>query len=141
MTSNDEPIFTQAAYDAAVANAVAATLRDLEPGYAAAIAAAVAKTAKLAVGEVRARVAAIIGCEAAKGRGALALHFALETDMSPEVAAAALAMAAPEAAASPSRMHATRQPSVTANGAPDRQSQIDAMYDDIAKGLNAPLPH
>lgn len=40
--------------------------------------------------EERARVSAIMGCEEAKGREGLAQHFAMETDMTPDQAQAAL---------------------------------------------------
>ncbi len=79
----------------------------------------------------RARVSSIMGCEEAKGREALASHFAMNTDMSVDQAKAALAVAPKAAAEAPTStqqasstntmfqqaMDATGNPNVGADGA------------------------
>jgi signal peptide peptidase SppA len=80
-----------------------------------------ASSAADARAEERARVAAILSCEEAKGRGDLASHLATNTDMTVEQARAALA-AAPQATAPAERnvladaMRNTEQPNVGADG-------------------------
>ena len=125
LSMTDQPLHTQAALDAAVANALAAARRDNEAAATAAVTAA--RTAE------RERIRSILDGEAAKGRQTLARHFALSTDMSPESATAALAAAAPEAAPT-SRMD--RAPAVDIRpGATQRdanpQAEIDASWASI----------
>ncbi|NTI27659.1 head maturation protease, ClpP-related [Rhizobium rhizogenes] len=59
---------------------------------------AVANAASQAKADAKARIKAITGSDEAKGREALAEHFAFDTDMTPEASIAALALA-PKAAA------------------------------------------
>jgi signal peptide peptidase SppA len=130
----EEPLHTQAALDAAVTNAVAASRRDSEAATAAAVTAA--RTAE------RERIRSILDGESAKGRQTLARHFALSTDMSPESATAALAAAAPEAAAPAGRMSQVPavdiRPGATQRDA-DPQAEIDAGWSSIitAQGVAA----
>lgn len=112
----EEKTYAQADLDAAVAAAVAA-----------------ARTAE------RERIKAILDGDAAKERAALARHFALATDMSPQDAAAALAAAAPEVAPT-NRMSRVPDPAVRP-GATQRdvnpQAEIDAGWTKIIKGVAA----
>lgn len=70
----------------------------------------------------RTRIQAITGCDEAKGREALAQHFALETDMSPEAAKKALAAAPKAQAATQEKNHFAdamnngQQPNIEAGG-------------------------
>ncbi len=131
---NMDPIHTQAALDAAVANAVAAARRDAETAHALALTQARAESAAAE----RTRIKAILDGDAAKGRGALARHFALSTDMSPEAAAAALAAAAPEVA-NPSRLSQTPNPHLAPGGSQrseNPQAGIDAGWSTLAANLN-----
>ena len=71
---------------------------------------------------VRERVASIIGCEEAKGREALAQHFAFKTSMSVDDARAALAASPAAAPSKPDNafaaaMNSTENPNVGAGGA------------------------
>lgn len=69
------------------------------PPAAAAAPAAAAPAAAAAKTDEKARISAILGCEAAKTRGGLAHHLALETDLDAATAEAILAKAPAEAAA------------------------------------------
>ncbi len=95
----------------------------------------------------RARIAAILGCEAAKGRDALAAYYAFETDDSAEKAGAALAKAPAANAAPPAPVasiadrHAetailTRvEGSAAATGAPKQPGAV--TWSSVADSLNA----
>lgn len=97
--------------------------------------AAADKAAQEARTAERARVSGIMGCDEAKGREALANHFAMNTDMSVEDAKAALAVA-PKADAAPAAaagnpafaaaMDATKNPNVGSDGAPDPAGEQSA---------------
>ncbi len=93
----------------------------------------------------RTRIAAILGCDAAKGRTALAQYYAFETDDSAEKAGAAMAKA-PEAilplsgVSSIGERHAATASLVRIEGpsAPDAPKQAGAVsWSSIADGLNA----
>ena len=71
--------------------------------------------------EAKARIKAIVTCEQAKGREALAAHFAYDTDMPAEAAMAVLDKAPKQAAAAPSTSVA---PLLANGGAPN--PQVDA---------------
>ncbi|MCW2276369.1 S49 family peptidase [Rhodoblastus acidophilus] len=96
---------------------------------------AAAETAAMALGAEaeRKRVAAILGHDAAKGREALAQHLALQTDMAPEAAAAALA-ASPLATAAP-KTH--RLDAIAPNPAVDAQDRDNSPEDAVGAGLAA----
>lgn len=86
---------------------------------------AAANAAKEARTSERARMSGIMGCDEAKGREALANHFAMNTDMSVEDAKAALAVAPKAAAEAPAAkpnafaaaMEASGNPNVGADAA------------------------
>jgi capsid assembly protease len=94
--------------------------------------AAIEKAAADARAAERARVAGIVGCEEAKGRSALANHFAMNTDMSVEQARAALAVAPQESAGKPqgnpfeAAMNAGQHPNVGADTQPGTQAEEDS---------------
>lgn len=79
----------------------------------------------------RARVAGIVGSEEAKGRSALANHFAMHTDMSIEQARAALVVAPQESAGKPSgnpfesAMNADKHPNVGADAHAGEKAEDD----------------
>jgi len=89
----------EAADKAAADAAVAAAEQEAADKAAAEAAKAAAPDAAAIVAAERERVSAILGCEEAKGRAALASHFALKTSMSVDDARAALAAAPVEPAA------------------------------------------
>lgn len=104
---------------------------------------ALAAATKKGATDERARILAILDNPAAKGKTALARHFALSTDMSVEVAVAALAAAAPETPSDGKRMD--RAPAVDVRPSPSQreenpQAEIDETYKSIAAKLNKQLP-
>lgn len=106
-TGADTPIYTQAAFDSAVKTARA-------------------EGVKLGAEDERKRVGAIIGDDRAKGREALANHFAFSSDLPAEAVLAALDKTPAVAAAQPSRldaaMAASQQPHVSPAGASAAQA-------------------
>lgn len=114
------------AADTAAAPATEAAAPAAEPVAAAPAAEPVAAAAAAAPAtdskaDERARIAGILGADEAKGRGALANHLALNTDLSVEQARAALAASPKESTASGFRasMDADTHPEVGADGGAD----------------------
>lgn len=99
-----------------------------------------AKTAEQAASEARiaerARVAGITGCDEAKGREALANHFAMNTDMSVADAKAALAVAPKAEAAPPKATGNTFEQFM--NG--DKHPKVGADADHAAEGSGVANP-
>lgn len=133
-----DPKFTQAEYDAGIANATSALRNELTAVHATALAAATLQGAS----DERARVKAILDGDAAKGKQALARQIAFSSDMSAEAAAPILAAAAPEVAAPASRLAGVPNPALKAGGTQttqdspvEKQREIDASWTDVVKKL------
>lgn len=127
-TTNDQPSNTTAA---SAANQKEDIMSNEKTGAAAENqaasedqAAAIATATKAAVAADRERVTKITTCEEAKGRSAMAIHLALETDMSAEAAIALLAKAPAEAAGSSLRtaMANTAQPGMSQADSPEGEA-------------------
>lgn len=125
---------------ASSAEVAAANPADLAAARAEGFAAGQADGAKTAVAAERARIAAIIDHESARGRESLARHFAFATDMSADAARAALAAAPAQASAALlEEMRAAGQPRIGIDGGvkPESSANGAAAWGDIAAELNA----
>jgi signal peptide peptidase SppA len=136
----DEPTYTQAAYDAGIANAVAAATRDAEIARTSAAAEADQAGRRAGAEAERTRIRTILDSEAAKGKQALARHFALSTDMSPEAAATALAAAAPEQTGRMAQVPSPNLKPDSSQRSENPQADADAAWGNVAANLNASLP-